>query len=77
MFIILQYGKIYIIHGYVEKKFGGEKWARYMAREKGLSLLYYIFLKLNLSKERTRRMKTGIRQKRFMQQHGDMGTRFS
>lgn len=56
--VILQYGKICIIHGYAGKKFGGGKWAKYMAREKGLSRLYYIFLKLNLSKERTRMMKT-------------------
>lgn len=44
-----------------------------MAREKGLSHLYYIFLKLNLSKERPRMMKTEELGKRDYEawRHGD------
>lgn len=38
-----------------------------MAREKGLLLLYYIFLKLNLSKEMTRMMKNQELGKRDLQ----------
>lgn len=46
---------------------GKKKWAKYMAREKGLLLLYYIFLKLNLSKEMTRMMKNQELGKRDLQ----------
>lgn len=59
--MIVQEGRIYIAiessHGYFEKKIKGEKWAKYLVRERRLSLLYSIFLKLNLSKEKTRMMK--------------------